>query len=143
MVPKDKNYFKKLLSSLNNKKSEITIVGLGYVGLPLALSFCEAGYKVIGIDIDEEKTKKINSGFSYINHISNKRIIKSIENNKLFATTDFSKTTNSEGIILCVPTPLGKNREPNLTFIKKKFRINDCKIIVNFKIYKNRLTNPI
>lgn len=119
MIAKDRNYFEELLRSLSSKNSEITIVGLGYVGLPLALSFCEAGYKVLGIDIDEEKIKKINSGISYINHIGNERIIRSIENNKFFTTTDFAKTTNSEGIILCVPTPLGKNREPNLTFIKK------------------------
>ena len=123
MIPKNKNYFEQVLRSLNSKDSEITIVGLGYVGLPLALSFCEAGYKVLGIDIDEEKIQKINSGLSYINHISNNRIIKCIENNKLFATTNFAKTTNSEGIILCVPTPLGKNREPNLNFIKKTIEL--------------------
>ena len=86
MIEKKSNYFEKALKSLESKDSEITIVGLGYVGLPLALSFCEAGYKVIGIDIDEEKIKKLNSGFSYINHISNNRIIKSLENNKLFTT---------------------------------------------------------
>ena len=75
MIERNGNCTEQLVTSLESKCCEITIVGLGYVGLPLALSFCEAGYKVIGIDIDR-RNKKINSGISYINHISNNRIIK-------------------------------------------------------------------
>lgn len=105
-----------LLEKLNNKNATIGIVGLGYVGLPLMIRYSEVGYKVIGFDIDESKVDFLNSGKSYIEHIHNDYIAKSIKNGFL-ATTDFSKISEIDAIILCVPTPLNKYREPDLSFV--------------------------
>lgn len=119
MISNNNDYLEKLLDKFERKNAEIGIVGLGYVGLPLALAFCNSGYKVLGVDIDKRKVKKINSGSSYIKHISEAKIQKFVEKKKLSATSDFEDTSNCDAIILCIPTPLGKNREPNLTFIKE------------------------
>ncbi|WP_419421341.1 nucleotide sugar dehydrogenase (plasmid) [Legionella sp. D16C41] len=103
------------IEKVNNREAIVAVVGLGYVGLPLMLRFAEVGYRVIGIDIDESKNALLNQGKSYIKHISNERIhnVK-----KLFiATSDFSKATEADAIILCVPTPLNKYREPDLSFV--------------------------
>ncbi len=119
MISKNNDYLEKLLNKFERKNAKIGIVGLGYVGLPLALAFCNSGFKVLGVDIDNLKVKKINSGSSYIKHISEAEIQKWVEAKKLSATSDFEDTSNCDAIILCIPTPLGKNREPNLTFIKE------------------------
>jgi len=122
MISKNNNYFEILLDKFERKNAEIGIVGLGYVGLPLALAFCNSGYKVLGVDIDKQKVKMINSGKTYIKHINENNIQEWVEKKKLSATSDFEKTRNCDAIILCVPTPLGKNREPNLTFIKETIK---------------------
>ncbi|WP_131783755.1 nucleotide sugar dehydrogenase [Legionella gresilensis] len=103
------------IEKINNKEAIIAIVGLGYVGLPLMLRFAEVGYRVIGIDVDESKNELLNQGKSYIKHIPNERISNV---KKLFiATSDFSKSKEADAIILCVPTPLNKYREPDLSFV--------------------------
>ena len=112
------NYQKNLINLFASKKAKVCIVGLGYVGLPLALSFAEKGFEVIGIDIDSKKIQKINLGESYINHISSLRISSHVKKGKLIATNKFEKCNNVDAIIMCVPTPLNKYREPNLDFIK-------------------------
>ena len=100
---------------INTKEAIIAIVGLGYVGLPLMLRFAEVGYRVIGVDVDEKKNELLNQCKSYINHIPKERIAKV---KKLFtATSDFSQVTEADAIILCVPTPLNKYREPDLSFV--------------------------
>ncbi|NUN06096.1 MAG: nucleotide sugar dehydrogenase [Bdellovibrio sp.] len=106
-----------LLSRLQSKKSIIGIVGLGYVGLPLALRFAEEGYSVLGFDIDEFKIQKIETGESYIEHIPTTAVKASVAAKKFFATTNFSKISDVDAIILCVPTPLNKYREPDLSFV--------------------------
>lgn len=106
----------KLMSQLNNKDATIAVIGLGYVGLPLSLRFSEVGYKVIGIDIDPEKVKKINDGKSYIEHISHDKITKA-KLSGLEATGDFSSISKTDAVILCLPTPLSKQREPDLSFV--------------------------
>lgn len=106
-----------LLSRLNSKKAIIGIVGLGYVGLPLALRFAEEEYEVLGFDIDEHKVQKIESGRSYIEHISSSSVKRAVDAKRFFATTDFSKIAAVDAIILCVPTPLNKYREPDLSFV--------------------------
>ncbi|MNK22768.1 UDP-N-acetyl-D-glucosamine 6-dehydrogenase [compost metagenome] len=107
---------KNLLSGLNSKKSVIGIVGLGYVGLPLALRFSEEGFSVLGFDIDDFKIKKIKAGESYIEHIPGDAV-KTAAAKNFSATTDFSRISSVDAIILCVPTPLNKYREPDLSFV--------------------------
>ena len=102
------------LEKIKSKKAVIGIVGLGYVGLPLAQAFCQQGIKVIGFDIDLEKIDLIEQGQSYIKHISN-AAIEEIRSGGLFqATSDFTKIADVDVIIICVPTPLSKHREPDL-----------------------------
>ncbi|KTD82729.1 nucleotide sugar dehydrogenase [Legionella waltersii] len=104
-----------LMNKINNKEAIISIVGLGYVGLPLMLRFAEVGFRVIGIDIDESKNQSLNQGQSYIQHIPSNSIVK--VQPKIHATSDFSKCLEADVIILCVPTPLNKYREPDLSFV--------------------------
>ncbi len=105
-----------VVDKLKTKKAVIGIVGLGYVGLPLALRYSEEKFKVVGFDIDLFKVNKINEGESYIEHISSQSVTKAKQNGFL-ATTDFKKISEVDAIILCVPTPLNKYREPDLSFI--------------------------
>ena len=107
-----------LLDKIKTREAVVGIIGLGYVGLPLMLRFCETGYRVLGFDIDQDKVKKLNAGGSYIEHISPESI--SSARDSLFeATTDFSRAGEADALILCVPTPLNKYREPDLSFIIK------------------------
>lgn len=105
--------------NVRNREKNIAIIGLGYVGLPLALTFSENNFSVIGIDIDQKKISKLNNKESYLKHISSNRIKNSINSKKLIPTSDFSFIESCIGVILCVPTPLNKNREPDLRYIKK------------------------
>ena len=105
------------LENIRERKESIAVVGLGYVGLPLALTFAENDFTVIGIDIDQQKIKKLKNKESYLKHIKNSRISKTIETKKLIPTLDFSNVEKCMAIILCVPTPLNKNREPDLTYV--------------------------
>lgn len=108
----------KIIKKLNNKEAVIGIFGIGYVGLPLSLAFAEAGFKVIGFDIDEKKVELLNRSKSPINNISSERI-KKIQKLGLFeATYEFSLTSKVDSIIICVPTPLNINREPDMSYIK-------------------------
>ncbi len=103
-------------SKIHNRDACIAVIGLGYVGLPLAIRFSEEGFKVIGFDIDKEKVNLLNSGKSYIKHIKEDDI-STMSNNGFTATTDFSEITNVDVIIICVPTPLGVHNEPDLSYI--------------------------
>lgn len=105
-----------VVDKFKSKKAVIGIVGLGYVGLPLALRYSEEKFKVIGFDIDQFKVNKINEGQSYIEHISSEAV--GIAKKSGFeGTTDFKRITEVDAIILCVPTPLNKYREPDLSFV--------------------------
>jgi UDP-N-acetyl-D-glucosamine dehydrogenase len=95
----------------------IAIIGLGYVGLPLCLQFARRGVRVLGLDIDAKKVRALNVGRSYIKHIPAGEIKKLVRAGKFFAATDFAKIKNVEAILICVPTPLKKNREPDLSFV--------------------------
>ncbi|MCE4061548.1 nucleotide sugar dehydrogenase [Pandoraea sputorum] len=105
-----------LLRKLNDKQAVIGVVGLGYVGLPLMLRYCEVGYRVIGFDIDQSKVDLLKQGKSYIEHIPSESIHKAIDGH-FEPTTDFSRTAEVDALILCVPTPLNKYREPDLSFV--------------------------
>ncbi len=106
-----------LLSRIKDNTSVIGIIGLGYVGLPLALRFVEVGYRVVGFDIDKTKIEILKSGKSYIKHLPASLILDSIKKNLFEVTTDFSKATGVDALIICVPTPLNKYREPDLSYI--------------------------
>ncbi|MDD4101559.1 MAG: nucleotide sugar dehydrogenase [Kiritimatiellae bacterium] len=95
----------------------IAIVGLGYVGLPLALQYCRSGAKVIGIDIDTSKVEALKQGRSYIKHITGESIREQLASGRLDATDDFAAAQGVDAVIICVPTPLNKNREPDISFI--------------------------
>jgi UDP-N-acetyl-D-glucosamine dehydrogenase len=105
-----------LIDKLTSKKAVIGIVGLGYVGLPLMLRYCEVGYRVVGFDIDQAKIESLNRGESYIEHISAQRI-KAVVGRNFEPTSDFSRASEVDALILCVPTPLNKYREPDLSFV--------------------------
>jgi UDP-N-acetyl-D-glucosamine dehydrogenase len=98
---------------------KVAVIGLGYVGLPLCLQFARNGVEVLGLDIDPAKIQSINAGKTYIEHIASEAIAKSVGEGKLTATTDFSRIKESEAVIICVPTPLNKNREPDISYIIK------------------------
>ncbi len=98
-------------------KSEVAIVGLGYVGLPLGMQFARSGVPVLGLDIDNKKVEAVNAGRSYIKHISGPDILALVKEGKLAASTDFSRVREVEAVIICVPTPLNKNREPDISYI--------------------------
>lgn len=105
-----------LLNRIADKSAVIGIVGLGYVGLPLMLRFAEVGYKVLGFDIDPAKVDALNAGRSYIEHISADSISTALTRG-FEATTDFARAPEADTLILCVPTPLNKYREPDLSFV--------------------------
>jgi len=105
-----------LINKLTDKTAVIGIVGLGYVGIPLAIRYAEVGYKVLGFDIDAEKIEKISSGKTYIKHIPDKAIKSAVEKG-FEVTTDFSRAIEADSLILCVPTPLDLHREPDLSYV--------------------------
>lgn len=105
-----------LQKKLENKQAVIGIVGLGYVGLPLMLRYNEIGYQVIGLDIDERKVDALTAGQSYIEHISADKIATALDRG-FRATSDFNAASECDALILCVPTPLNKYREPDLSFV--------------------------
>lgn len=106
---------KNTIDKINNKEAIIGIIGLGYVGLPLMLRFAEMGYRVLGIDIDKRKVDSINQGVSYIQHIPSTEV--SRLKHTIHATTEFSDAAEADALILCVPTPLDKYREPDLSYV--------------------------
>jgi UDP-N-acetyl-D-glucosamine dehydrogenase len=110
------DYENQFLDRVDAKKAIVAVAGLGYVGLPLALSFAEAGYQVLGLDVDDEKVKKITRRESYIGHISKTRLKGSAA---LFsATTDFQLAGDADAVIICVPTPLTIHQEPDLSYVR-------------------------
>ena len=96
---------------------KIAVVGLGYVGLPLALQFARSCVSVVGIDVDARKVQLLNNGESYIKHIEPSAIGELVTSGKFSASTDFSRIEGVEAVIICVPTPLTRNREPDISFV--------------------------
>ncbi len=107
-----------LLQKIESKKAKIGIVGLGYVGLPLLMEFVEQGFTTVGFDIDNKKVDQLNKGQSYIKHIADARIATVVESKLFGATSDFSRIKEVDCILICVPTPLTRYREPDLSYIK-------------------------
>jgi UDP-N-acetyl-D-glucosamine dehydrogenase len=106
-----------LLQKIKDKKARVGVIGLGYVGLPLVEVFHSAGFHVIGFDVDSKKVETLKSGKSYIRHIPNKHISELSRSKRFRVTTDFSQLKKMDCVLICVPTPLTKHREPNLSFV--------------------------
>ncbi len=106
-----------LISKMNDKTARIAVMGLGYVGLPLAVVFAEAGFTVTGIDPDGRKPDSVNQGISYIPDIPTERLAPLVKSGRLKATTDFSVLKEMDAASICVPTPLRKTGDPDMSFI--------------------------
>jgi len=120
------NYHSQLIERLDSRDAVIGIVGMGYVGQPLALRYSQIGYKVLGFDVEVKKVAQLNSGHSSIEHIDDEHILAAVA--KGFSVTDdFSRAGEADAIILCVPTPLNKYREPDLSFV-----VNSCERIAPY-----------
>jgi UDP-N-acetyl-D-glucosamine dehydrogenase len=109
-----------LLSRIQNRQAKVGVVGLGYVGLPLALTFAEKGFPVFGFDVDPAKTEALDQGRSYLKHIASDRV--AAVKPRLSATTDFAKARDCDALITCVPTPLNHSREPDLSYVSNTAR---------------------
>ena len=112
---------------IKDRKVTVGVLGLGYVGLPLVREFASAGQKVVGFDIDEKKVKTLNSGRSIIKHVPHSQVKKLVETGLFKATTNMSRLKTVDVILVCVPTPLTQNREPDMQFI-----INSSKTISKY-----------
>jgi len=109
-------HLQQLIAKCRDRSAVVAIIGLGYVGLPLTLRFSEVGFRVVGIDVDSSKVDRINRGESYIKHIRPEAIA-SARQAGFTATADIAKVSGADAIIICVPTPLNKYREPDLSFV--------------------------
>ena len=107
-----------MISKLQKKEARLGVLGLGYVGLPLAVGFAKAGFHVTGFDLSEEKVNQVNAGSSYIIDISSAELQEVVGAGKLVATTDFGKLRDVDSVNICVPTPLGKTRDPDISYIQ-------------------------
>ena len=105
------------IEKLANRSAKVAVMGLGYVGLPLAVIFAEAGFTVTGIDPDERKVRALNQGTSYIPDVPTRQVAPLVEAGTLRATTDFSVLQHADAVSICVPTPLRKTGDPDLSFI--------------------------
>lgn len=112
------NYKAQILERINSNSEVVGIIGLGYVGLPLAVNFAEAGVKVIGFDKSEQKVAKIKLGENYIKDIRDTVLREVVDKIKLQATTDFTRIKECDALIICVPTPLDKFRKPDMSYIE-------------------------
>ena len=104
-------------TKIENREAQIGVIGLGYVGLPLAMEFVRAGFHVTGIDVDQEKVKKLKRGENYIQDVEDASVANAVAINQLSATSDFSVIQNLDAISICVPTPLNKQKNPDISHI--------------------------
>src|SRR5215472_13396252 len=119
VVPSPAATAEMLASRIRSRTARVGVVGLGYVGLPLAVEFARAGFSVTGIDVSADKAKKVNSGDSYIGDIPTSTLRPLVESGKLAATSDFRAVLELDTINICVPTPLNKTKDPDMSFINE------------------------
>ncbi|MEH7384300.1 nucleotide sugar dehydrogenase [Bacillus sp. JJ1521] len=109
---------KELLNKIENKTATIGVVGLGYVGLPLAVEKANAGYNVIGFDIQEKRTNMVNEGINYIGDVVDEELSKFVSEKRLVATTDYSRIQEVDAVAICVPTPLDTYQQPDTSYVE-------------------------
>src|SRR6516164_1733980 len=107
-----------LESLYRDKRATIGIIGLGYVGMPLAVAAWTAGFRVLGFDVDREKVDSINAGKSYLKHIPGEAVAAAVKADRLYATADVADLNRADAIVICVPTPLTAHREPDLSYVE-------------------------
>jgi len=105
-----------LLEKIASKNARVGVIGLGYVGLPLVIEFCRAGFTVTGFDVDEKKIAALRRRESYIRHIDSSLLAREINGN-FTPTSDFERLAEVDCILICVPTPLNRNREPDMRYV--------------------------
>ncbi|MCK5594779.1 nucleotide sugar dehydrogenase [bacterium] len=106
-----------LIHKIKNKKAQIAVIGLGYVGLPLCMEFAKKGFCVTGIDVDKKRVKSVSKGVSYIGDVKSSEIKLYVKEKSFQATTDYGVLSRQDAIIMCVPTPLRKTKEPDISYI--------------------------
>src|SRR5437016_4951829 len=111
------NHVDVLFGKIEGRTANVAIIGLGYVGLPLAVEFAHAGFNITGIDLDEQKISAIGKGRSYIKDVKDGAISSAVEAGRLRATTDFTALSEADSISICVPTPLRKTKDPDISYI--------------------------
>ncbi len=109
--------YMKLEDKIKNKTGVLAVAGLGYVGLPTAITFAKAGYRVIGIDIDENKIKSLSAGHSYVLDVPHEDIISLVNSGRFCPTSDYSTVAHADAVAICVPTPLRKSKDPDVSYI--------------------------
>ena len=114
----------RLLNKIKERKITVGVVGLGYVGLPLAVEKAKAGFKTIGFDVQTEKVNLVNKGHNYIGDVVDSDLKELVKSGMLQATTDFSFVKDVEFIAICVPTPLDKHQQPDISYVKASSRGN-------------------
>src|SRR6202165_2516094 len=124
ILPKRPAVAQLLKEKIRTRQARVGIVGLGYVGLPLGVEFAKAGFAVTGIDLSDSKIARVNAGDSYVGDVANATLAPLVESGKLTATTDFSVVRDLDTINICVPTPLRKTKDPDMSFI-----VNACQEI--------------
>jgi len=115
--PQNSPHTAALRAALEERRAKIGIVGMGYVGLPIALAASGAGYAVLGFDINEDRARRINAGEPVIRHIEGTRLNRALQSGRFSATADFERLAEVDAILLCVPTPLSRYREPDLSYV--------------------------
>lgn len=105
------------IKKLTSKKARVGVIGLGYVGLPLAVALAAENYRITGIDLSAQKVKRVNSGDSYISDVDSVRLTDVVENKRLSATSDFSQLADLDVVVICVPTPISQSKAPDLSYV--------------------------
>jgi UDP-N-acetyl-D-glucosamine dehydrogenase len=114
--------FDELLNKIESKNAVIGVVGLGYVGLPLAVEKANAGFKVIGFDVQESRVEKVNQGINYIGDVVDEELKELVKNGRFYATTDYSKISEVDAVAICVPTPLDVYQQPDTSYVESSTR---------------------
>ena len=122
-----------LIDAIETRTATVGVIGLGYVGLPLVLLFWESGFRVIGFDVDARKTAALARGESYIRHIGPQRVAAAFNSGRAEATADYDRLPECDAILICVPTPLGAHREPDLSYVR------DTAVVVAQRLRKGQL----
>jgi len=107
-----------LLTLIAAREVQVGVIGLGYVGLPLSLAYAEAGVRVLGYDVDPDKATKLLAGESYLKHIEARRIGEAVSAGRFDATADERRLSEPDALLICVPTPLTRHQEPDLTYVE-------------------------